>query len=508
MRAPKSLRSALLLCTAPLLIGIGGGDPVLDNDPIDPRTGRPAEIVPGTLRLDPGRDGRFGTGDDVFGPEYGDVDIIVRTGLTSFEGAVPLPATYRPDGVPTTVAGIGGLAGLAGGIEPLRFAVAMTDGELAVNPPVVTPYLAGMPVLVMAFADADGDGYIGVTHSDGDTSDAAREEAELIPVARRLAFFGEDVAGGVISLGVGGPAASPVRIALTAVAYMGPRHADFHEGAIPDGPLVMTKLPFLPRSGIKAVFGGGGVGGPGGPNEPFEADLEPLVVPNPTIHGEAYTLMTNGGQLSTDVAIARSGPVVRYGVVREVDTPYHGVQVRRGLRENGEATAVQVPPRLSLADDGDATSTELRIVPLDQLENVTDPRGWRLIRVTTTGGLRIVSPDIDADPQHELVPVFDARGTAIVVDDSGGAFDDADDASLLIEEWGGSHPVAVTFADPDVDDSLQVDETDRDLVRALRDTNYGEPGFAPRYDLNGDGMIDGADFNIVSRSLGMDVPAP
>jgi hypothetical protein len=48
--------------------------------------------------------------------------------------------------------------------------------------PILSPELEGKPVLVIAFADLDDDGFVGVTELDGDPLDWVIKESELEPV--------------------------------------------------------------------------------------------------------------------------------------------------------------------------------------------------------------------------------------------------------------------------------------------------------------------------------------
>src|SRR6185503_17311869 len=124
---------------------------------------------------------------------------------------------------------------------------------------------------VFAFADLDGDGFVGPTDADGDTVDTERElqEASYV-VGRRAAIFENGVA-----TGQGAPAsAGGLHVVLTAAAYVGPFVPDFLEGNVPDGPGIATMLPFFPRIDAERAVESGGRGGPATPDVRLGVELE------------------------------------------------------------------------------------------------------------------------------------------------------------------------------------------------------------------------------------------
>jgi hypothetical protein len=169
---------------------------------------------------------------------------------------------------------------------------------------------------------------------------------------------------------------------------------------------------------------------------------------------------------------------------------------------------LEVLTRLGLEDDGRASRSELVLVALDRLGNLGDPETPIDVRVQTSGIARIVEPDRDGDPFAETVRVEDARGTRLVLDDAGGAFDDANTGVVWIESAAGMYRVDVFLADPDVDDSGEV--TWRDLVRVLRSAGaeLGTPGFEPALDQDGNGVIDRHDLRRVAAQLRQSIPVP
>ena len=162
------------------------GDPLLSLDVFDGQTWNAAEIVPNAPWIRPGRDRELGTADDDIRPNVrGDIDLVLRSGGAAIGATIPAPtASAAPSLWPQGVA-----EPFAEG-TPIDFVVIPVDGHTSAlyGTPGAPPYWNGMPVLVMAFADLDGDGFIGVTNLDGNAFDHALEEAEWSPVGRRFTF--------------------------------------------------------------------------------------------------------------------------------------------------------------------------------------------------------------------------------------------------------------------------------------------------------------------------------
>jgi hypothetical protein len=472
---------------------------------------RIAEIVPGVPWLKPGPDGRFGTSDDTSRSPIGDVDVVVRAGMSDFSGPFPKTSPLRGAVVPAA------LTEPFGEGQGIDFVVAASDGGIPApsGTPVVSPSLDGAPILVVAFEDLDGDGFVGVTNRDGDPTDASLEEAELIPVGRQVAIMAAGRASGRIAVEAGGPGAAPARIALTAAAWAGTFRPDFFGGNVPDGPAIMTRLPFLPTTTPSMVLEGGAQGpGPARPDSLIGAQIKPQFVPDPSspLYGEAFTLPTDGSEPSTDIAVARSGAFSAFGIARRPDPKtYRALQLRPlriGLDAAGHPAACEIVRALFVPDDGVATSTALSVVPLDRLGNITDAPAGSAVDLRTQGTLRIVSPDLDGDPTRERVVVDSARGTDIVVDDAGAAFDGADADVLLVDGGGTATMVSIVLPDPDVDDSGRVDDRDATAVGARTGSQLGDDVYDARLDLDGDGRIDSRDHAIVSAHLGETITVP
>jgi hypothetical protein len=481
---------------------------MLHGDATDPATGAFLEIPAGAPAILAGPDGDVGTGDDVvLGRVRGDVDLVVRSGFQSF-GAV-FPAAKIPGTAPIAV------AEPFGGGMPILFVVGASDGRHgpAAGNPVDPPSLAGVSILAVAFGDLDGDGVVGVTELDGDPLDLELEEAELVPIGRRFASSAGGRAAGQLPVAAGGPTGAEVLVAVGAAAYAGPFDPQHFGGVVPDGPLVMTLLPFQPRTLPDDVLDGN-LPGAADPNALTGVQVEPAYVPEPARPGvrERFSILLAAAHPSLDLARAHSGSFARFGLVRVPDPATYralpGRPLRPGLDGGGARAVYEVLQQLFVADDGEATRTPLRVVPLDRLGNITDLGGSVSVTLRAEGGVAIASPDTDGDPHTETLSVPNARGVPVMVDDGlPGSFDDGDGA-LFVESSEGLLRLDVFLPDPDVDDSGSVDTDDLALIEARRNARLGDDLYDPRFDLSGDGRIRDEDVALADAHLGEDVDVP
>ena len=486
-------------------------DLMLHGDATDPVTGAFLEIPAGAPAILAGPDGELGTGDDlVLGGVRGDVDLVVRTGIQSFGAAFPAAKI---------AGGLGALpvakAEPFGDGMPIPFVVGASDGRsgpLAGNP-VDPPSLAGAPILAVAFGDLDGDGVIGVTQLDGNPLDVDLEEAELQPIGRRFALSTGGRAAGQLPVAAGGPTGAELVVVVGAAAYAGPFDPHHFGGVVPDGPLVMTLLPFPPRTNPSDVLDGN-LPGAADPNALTGVQVEPAYVPEPARPGvrERFSIRAASPHPSIDFARAHSGAFARFGLVRVPDpASYRGLPgrpLRPGLSGSGARAVYEVLQQLFLADDGAATQQVLRVVPLDRLGNIADLTTSKSVTLRAEGGVAIVAPDTDGDPYTETLSISNARGIAVTVDDDApGSFDDADGA-LVVESATGLLRLDVFLPDPDVDDSGSVDADDLDLIDARRNAQLGDALYDARLDLSGDGRIRGEDVDLAQSHLGEDVQIP
>lgn len=482
-------------------------DPMLDFDVFEGATWDAAEIVPGAPWIRAGRDRELGTADDRFETDVlGDVDLVLRTGRDSIGATVPPPSAAAP-----LASWPQGVAEPFGFGTPISYAIAPVDAWEGPAPglPVSPPYWNGLPLLVFAFADLDGDGFVGVTQLDGDAPDHALEEAEWEPVARHFAFGENGIARGALQIGVGGPPGHPVRVALCAAAWAGDFDPGFLGGHVPRGPAVMTRVPFLPEMAPARVLEGGAQGPPpAAPDSLVGVEIRPSVPPDPADprFGESFTLRLDGSDATLDAARVTAGVAARFGLVQVPDPfQYRSMParpLRPGLAPDGSLRGVEVLRRVRVADDGAATRVALRAVSLDQLGNVTDPGTPAALTLRVTGPLRIASPDQDGDPTQETLLVSDALGTALELDDAGGVFDGPDAGAVVIEAADSNARIEALLPDPDVDDDGVVAATDVETIDAARGARLGDRDYAANLDLDASGRIDAGDVALAEASLG------
>jgi hypothetical protein len=483
-------------------------DPMLHWDVADPDTFELLELPPGAPWIRPGPDGELGTDDDdIWDFIRPDVDLVVRTGIGSFSGPVPPPTGA---GTPPTA-----VAEPFGEGTPILFVVAATDGNPlgGVGSPVAPPSLVDVPVLLIAFADLDGDGAIGITLLDGDPLDVSLEEAELEPVGRRLVLASGGRASGEIFVSSGGPPGAEPIVMVGAVAYAGPFDPGHFGGEVPNGPMVMTQLPFLPETDPVEVIDGN-LPRPADPMGLAGVEVKNALEPDPTVPaiGESFTIPVDGSAPSIDTARAQSGAFARFGLAAEPEAAtYRNLPsrpLRPGLDSAGGRAAFEILQHAFLADDGGTSGRSLRVVALDRLGNVTTPPGASAVTVLAEPPVRITAPDTDGDFSSEELDLADARGAVITIDDDGGVFDGADRGGLLVEFGAALFQLDVWLPDPDVDDSGTVDAADANLVRSLDRLRVGDPGYDFRADLTGDGRIDDDDVDAVEAENGRNVAVP
>lgn len=405
--------------------------PVLEGDPVD-AFGRARFILPGVPLITQNDDGDFNP--PVIDPDtIGDVDLVVRAGTLSPGASMPPPALVPP------VAAAGGMR-FPGGID-LPFTVIASDGDPLVpgGRPLLGPELDGTPVLVIAFADLDGDGFVGPTNADaaGATDNGREMQEASFPVGVRVAYFTGGVAHGVIATDLGAPqAAGGLSVLLTAAAYVGQFSPDFFLGTVPDGPGIATLLPFFPRLDPERMIDTDGSAGPALPNGRIGVELEDEFAP-PVDHpvlGTPFALPTDGTSVSIDRASVLGGTPSRLRFVRPSSAVgLTGEEPRLAVRPGADGTLVEPLTEITVVDDGPGNGVEARLVPSDVLDNVSDPVGAVVARLAASPGLRIAEPDTDADPSTEPLAVGDAAGVVITVDDGAGANDSGATGTITVE---------------------------------------------------------------------------
>lgn len=432
-----------ILLAASLSTAHAGGFPIFTGDPIDPSTGRAIEALPGAVFFLPQPDGRFHP-PIVDLTRRGDVDLVVRA-RGGFVGAtMPPPVTIPP-------VGVAGGAGVGGAEIP--FTVIASDGSAggAGGRPLVGPEMDGLPVIVSAFADLDGDGVIGPTDADaGGTLDNGREAQELYVVGRQLAVFINGVAQGTLACWKGAPAsAGGLSVVLTATAYVGFFDPAFMFGNVPDGPGVSTALPFFPDLNPLRVVEGRGAGGPAGPGVRFNVEIVPAFDPpvSDPVLGTPFALPTDGSSVTVDRAQSTGGPYSRARFVRPSELAEFPEDVEVPIYRGAGGQLFQELRSVNLADDGPGRGLKtVRLVPADLYDNITDPPAGTTVTLVVSPGLRIAAPDTDGSPTRETIVIDSAAGVDVVLDDLGRANDGPPSGILAVTEAGvPTEALAVTL---------------------------------------------------------------
>jgi hypothetical protein len=386
-------RVGLALASVLALLAVGGPafavSAVFDGDPRDPATQIPYEVLPGHPLVRPGPDGILGTADDVLDPSViGDIDIVVRAGVLGADAVIPRPAAAG--GRAALPVGVAGPTS-AGGTE-VPFTVLLSTGHVTDAEPagrlLTAPDMDGIPVIVAAFADLDGDGVIGPTvHDSARSTDIAAELRELEPVGRAAAVFAGGIAHGSIAVSRGLPASrGGLIVALVAMALTGPLDPSFFAGVIPSGPAISTALPFLPLRDLTrlvrdrpAAFG---------PGTTLQDVLQPAAIPDP----DSYAIPLDGSTPTIDAAVVLSQPAVRVGF--------------RGA--TGEAD--RALDHLILGTTPPMDRVSMRLLPVDRFDNPADPPPDWNVTLSADAGLRISGQRRRPHP----IPIRSAQGVRVL----------------------------------------------------------------------------------------------
>src|SRR5262245_8929163 len=404
--------AALLIASAPVT---HAQLPVFAGDPIDPTTGAPYIILPGVPLVNPGPDGRFGTGDDLIDPSIvGDVDLVVRTGGGYTGGPIPAP---HPGLAATPAVTVGGTSAFQG---------ILSDGQppFVTGNPLTGAELNGRPLLAVAYADLDGDGFIGPTAADGDADDEIERQEILVPAGRAAASIVNGVAAGSLALTAGAPAsAGGLGVVVTAGATTGTTPFLYF-----DGPWIATLLPYMPPLDPKRIIGGNGLGGPDPSHllADFELEFEKTFSPAPNhpILGTPYAIPLDGTSQTVDLLRAVSGAVAGVSFGAPVDPATFVADPARRLLPaigpSGARTLLEGTSAIALASDGLGGAITVDCFLTDRFGNATDPpAGGYAVTLEAGPRLVIVSPDTDGDPHTEPLVFANANAIALVIDDAG-----------------------------------------------------------------------------------------
>ncbi len=353
---------------------------VFAGDPVDSQSGLPYELLPGQPHVSAGVDGRIGTADDVIDRALtGDIDLVVRLGDIPADG-IPAPASHRGASLPSGVAGAPGVG------TPIPFHVFLSDGATSPEQPygnrLAAADMNGLPVVVLLFADLNGDGDIGPTGAALPRAAGALHELE--PVGREVALFSNGVASGTVAVTAGAPRdRGGLRVVATAIALTGSYDANFFAGFVPNGPAISTALPFLAERDLSKVFspdiGALAIGGTLNP-DPHAAGL-----PDPAVLD--LTVPTDGSSPTVDTARVMAGRPV---CARLFDyTP----------------SLVPMPPepeQLILGSSGLPSVRRMRLLAVDRLGNPSTSEEPLRVDLIAEGPLSVV-PDRDGMPAVEHI---------------------------------------------------------------------------------------------------------
>ena len=425
-------RVATLLLVGAVALARASTFPVFDHDPVDSSSGRAYPILPGMPLILPQPDGKYDP-PIVDSSTMGDVDLVVRAGTMMAGPSIPSPSASPL----TAVAGSPVMASGSG----IPFTVVVSDGSSATPPgnPLLGPEMDGLPVLVVAFADLDGDGVVGPTNADGAGDDARELQESDYLVGRQVAIFHNGVAQGTLYVWKGAPAsAGGLRVVLTALAYVGPFSPNFFFGAVPDGPPITTRLPFFPRYDPDKVVEANGRGGRAEPENRLGIELEPAFEPpvdDPQL-GTPFALPTDGSSPTIDRVLVYGGPLSRMRFVRPSSAAGFPVGAEVPLHRGAGGALYEDLSSVDVPDNGPGATVPVRLVPVDALDNVTDPPSGTQATVIAGPGLVISSPDTDGDPSRETVPVSGADGVDVTLDDAGGMGDSGSGSTVTVTIGG------------------------------------------------------------------------
>jgi len=410
---------------------------VYAGDPTD-AAGRPRIILPGVPLIDWGPDARFGTSDDVVDTSIvGDVDLVVRTGGTFVPGSgvIPAPAASVA-GAPQVVAG-GLQFPSSGGEVPYDLIVSDGAPSPAAGHALPDPDLDGRGALVVAFADLDGDGFVGPTDDDaaGAADDAVEAQEAAMLVGRRLAVLQSGAASGGLGVSLGLPAsAGGLGLVIAGGAVT---------GAVPplydDDGWISTLFPVLWPLDPGHIIGGGNPR----PADPFglvdiEVDYERVFRPAPRnpVLGTPFAIPLDGSSVTNDLVRAISGPAVAVAFARALDPATFVPDPSRSVlpldESDGTRHVVEPVRSLSLVDDGPGGTASLLVFPADVLGNQADPpAAGAAIELQASANLRIVAPDADGDPRRETLAFTEAGFAEVVLDDAGATNDGGAQGQLV-----------------------------------------------------------------------------
>jgi hypothetical protein len=452
---------------------------VLDTDPCDPLRGHFA-MLPGVPLIVPadGARGTWSSGEpDIDAGIVGDVDLIVRYGTPADPNVVPAPQGDGGAALPSIVVG-GGQVG-QGPEAPFTVMLSNGPGVETWGTVLRGTEMDGRPVAVYAFADLDGDGYIGPKNSDGSFDNEIEKQEALATVGRQAGQFSDGSFSQTLGIEVAAPASmGGLRVALFSGAYTGADEAVLWS----DGAPIFTSFPFFPPLTPEFIVVIEGhptpIPPPPDPEGPLLLQYRPaeffLPEPDDATIGTPFAIPVDGTNITTDQFLAVSGVPVGVEAFRDIAVGSFRASARMDIRPapaaNGVTpTLVRPVDKLNLAEGNTGT---IRLLQVDALGNVADPVGSVQIELTASGGLAILAPDIDNDPSVETVSLASTKGVAVTLS----AADVAADATLTLFELAAA-PATAALASR-YEETVQTGTVGRRLLRqivvdgrALRDSD-------------------------------------
>jgi len=270
-----------------------------------------------------------------------------------------------------------GVAGpsISGGTE-IPFTVFLSDGATSTAAPsghlLAAADMDGLPVLVAAFADLDGDGFVGIVNQDaGGSANNSLEVRELEPVGRAVALLNGGVAQGSIAIRAGLPTShGGLTIALTAMALTGTFDPGFFDGNVPNGPAITTAQPFVPQSDLTRLIRDRAA--PVGPDTTLQPILQFGAFP-PAAALQLFALPLDGSSPTIDAALVHAQAATRVAFRSDPAMP-----ALRGAIDD-----------LVLGARSPENRRSLRVVAVDRWGNATDPPPGFAVIFRATPPLRI-----------------------------------------------------------------------------------------------------------------------
>lgn len=397
---------------------------VLQGDPINPSTGQAYILLPGTGLVLPGEDEKFNSDDDVInGSIVGDIDLVIRAG----SGATSGPIADPPAGIAAAPLMTIGSA-VAASIPEIPFRVLFSDGAgpTAAGTVISTSELDGRGTFVLAYADLDGDGFVGPTASDGNADTSIELQEVYSPVGRQVALFSAGAAQGTLGVRVAAPASvGGLGIALVGGAATGSVGPLFF-----DGPWVATQLAFMPPTDPRDLVGRGNVP----PPDPsllvevrIEDEFEPeevfLPPPGHPVLGTPYAIPLDGSSPTVGLARSESGPAVCAGLALAVSAAtYQPVPHKQLLALTDSLGSRVVAERVdAIAPLGDGTMPTVVLYAADRTGNPADPAGSLTASVTVGPGAGLSAPDLNGDSHTEIIQLSSAVLVPLTLDAGGSA---------------------------------------------------------------------------------------